>query len=199
MMFERQIRQMLTATYSQIAISIEQNNAHEMLANLQDNIQKAAWNYQQHFDMDEVNLSLKKLLDFNHFCRHRKIETLMIPAIRRSSNDMHRFIAELDFLGIDPLKDIHFMFREKQIDKDPDEINAEKLLSLMEQYCHNFSKRLEKEELELLPIARRVLSNDDWFSIAVDCLSDEPSALQIDHIENEEISMPLKSGHPLLH
>jgi hypothetical protein len=190
---------MLTSTYSQIAISIEQNNAHKMLDSLKDNIQKAAWNYRQYYDLDEVNSSLRKLLDFNHYCRQRKVETLMIPAIRRCSNDMHRFIAELDFLGLDPLKDIHLMFREKQIEKNLDEISAEKLLTLMEQYCHNFSKRLEKEELELFPIARRVLSNDDWFCIAVDCMSDEPSNLKIDYIESEDIALPLKHVPAILH
>lgn len=190
---------MLTATYSQIAISIEQKNAHKMLDSLKETIQKATWNYKQYFDVEEVNSSLRKLLDFNHYCRQRKVETLMIPAIRRSSNDLHRFIAELDLLGLDPLKDIHFMFREKQIDKDLDDISAEKLLSLMEQYCHNFSKRLEKEELELFPIARRVLSNDDWFCIAVDCMSDEPSHLNIEYIDNEDTSLPLQHAPVILH
>lgn len=188
---------MLTATYSQIAISLEQNNAHRMLNKLTETIQTTLWNYQKTFDFEEVNTTLKKLLDFNHFCRQRKVETVMIPAVRRNSTEMQYFIAELDLLGVDSLRDIHYFFRERQVNKDFHDPNAEKLLSLMEEYCRSFSKRLEKEELELFPIARQLLSNDDWFCIAVDYMYEEPTAVDLELLDTLSVAKKNEVPHQI--
>lgn len=163
---------MLTATYSFIAISIEQKNAYKRLSKLQDDIQNVSWDYQRYFDVAPVDSIMRKLLDFNKYCRNRKIETLMIPAMRKTSGELQMFLSELDALSIDVLKRIHFLYRQTQLADNTDEFGAEEILALMEQYCQNYFKRLEKEEMELFPIARRLLSNDDWFCIAVECMSD---------------------------
>jgi hemerythrin-like domain-containing protein len=43
----------------------------------------------------------------------------------------------------------------------------------LESYCQNLLKRLTTEELQILPLAQRVISNDEWFDIAAKFISHE--------------------------
>lgn len=196
---ERQKNIMLTTTYSRIVIVLEQNAAHRMLDTLTDIIQTTISSYKKNYDWEEVNLALKKMLAFNHFCRHRKVETVMIPVVRNSSIQMHRLITELDELGQESLKNIRFLFREQQIDHNLQEICPEKLLELMEQYCRDFSNRLAREELELLPIADSLLSSEDWFCIAIDCMHEEIEGTQIGGKNTIQADQPDCSNVLILH
>jgi hypothetical protein len=49
-------------------------------------------------------------------------------------------------------------------------VKIEELCSSMELYCNNLYQRLVKEE-ELLQIAQRVISLEEWFAIAASFLS----------------------------
>jgi hemerythrin-like domain-containing protein len=40
-------------------------------------------------------------------------------------------------------------------------------------YCQNLLKRLDKEEQELLPLAQKVISSDEWFEIGTQFLAQE--------------------------
>jgi len=46
-------------------------------------------------------------------------------------------------------------------------------LDSLETYCQNLMKRLTTEELQILPLAQRVISNDEWFDIAAKFISHE--------------------------
>ncbi|MFD2273460.1 hypothetical protein ACFS07_26860 [Undibacterium arcticum] len=45
------------------------------------------------------------------------------------------------------------------------------MYSSIELYCNNLLQRLTKEEDELLPLAQRVISSDEWFAIGAQFLS----------------------------
>lgn len=95
------------------------------------------------------------------------METLMIPAVRRSLSEKSTLLSELDCLSQEALKNIRSLYRQTRVVYETEKISVEALLSLMLDYCHKLMQRLEKEEIELYPVARQLLSSDDWFSIAV--------------------------------
>jgi hemerythrin-like domain-containing protein len=164
---------MLTATYSLIAISNEQKNTYQMLTGLTRSIQSVSWQYKEHLDRKCVNAMLRKLLDFNQFCRRRKVETLMIPAVRRSSPETSTLLSELDNLNQQALKNIHCLYRQTGLISETEEMSVDALLMQMLEYCQHLMLRFEKEDIELYPLARRLLSNDEWFNIAVASMQNE--------------------------
>ena len=51
--------------------------------------------------------------------------------------------------------------------------NVDELYQSAKLYCQEVMKRLNKEDEELLPLLGRTLSDDDWFSIAVNLMSSD--------------------------
>jgi hemerythrin-like domain-containing protein len=47
------------------------------------------------------------------------------------------------------------------------------LCKTVDLYCHNLLKRLDKEEQELLPLAQKVISSEEWFEIGSQFLAQD--------------------------
>lgn len=156
---------MLTATYTLATLLVEQNKTRLGLFSIQKSIE---YNARSPQSMGQNTLeSVLDALDWFHVhCRQRKLETELIPVIRKSTKEADALLAELESLslmGLSVLESIRNQWRpaiEQQIGK------TQELYGAMRVYCDTLFKKLDKEEQELFPMATRVISVDEWFAIA---------------------------------
>lgn len=166
---------MLTATYSLVAIAAEQNHTRSKLQRLQQYIQ-STWKNLQSIDFGFFETALNKLMQFDKYCRGRKIEMYLIPALRDASSDAAALIAELDGVSASGMRILHSIREQMTAAFFAGHIRFGEICQAMDLYCRKLWIRLDREERELLPMARRLLSTDDWFTIAAQFLSDDGDA-----------------------
>lgn len=171
---------MLTATYSIVAIAAEQDKARHMLGRLQQHME-TAWKGLQRIDFGMLDATFNRLMHFEHFCRSRKIERYLMPALRRFGRDGEVLVAELDNLGSKATGILRAVGEQLSSVFDQGLARAGELCHSMELYCRHASIRLEREERELLPLARRLLTVEDWFGIAAQCLSETSGSWKAGH------------------
>lgn len=164
---------MLTTTYALAAISIEQKTTRSMLNKLEQKIPKDNSKNQTSFDLNYLKTLFTQVIQFDRYCRGRKLEVYIIPAIHKASIELDALLAELESLSAQGLKMIRSLYEQIQLFVQNGVEQADSFFATVECYCQNLRKRLNQEEKELFPIAQRVLSFDQWFSIAVECLSEE--------------------------
>jgi hypothetical protein len=163
---------MLTTTYSLVAISAEQKNARSILSRLKQYIQHS-WKGLQGLDLAGVETAFNKLRQFDRYFHTRKVEVYVIPALRGATREADPLLAELDSLsslGVTLLRSVQEQLRQA-FDKGRAQLHE--LCNSLELYCDNLLKRLAKEEEELLPLVRRVLSIEEWFDIGAKFLSED--------------------------
>jgi hemerythrin-like domain-containing protein len=97
----------------------------------------------------------------------------VIPAIRKTTHEADPILAELESLSSKAVNILHSLREELCHAFDRGMIEVNKVYQSIEQYCNNLLKRLNKEEEELLPIARGLLPIEEWFNIAANFLSEE--------------------------
>ena len=163
---------MLTATYSQVAIRAEQDKAHRLLSRLRQHVANA-WQGLRDFDLGFLENAFSRLLQFDDYCRMRKIELYLVPVLRRVSREADRLIAELDELSASCAGLLRAIGARLAGAFEAGGGAAHEICDSMERYCNNMQLRLRREDEELLPLARRLLSVEEWFAVAAQCLSDE--------------------------
>lgn len=163
---------MLTATYSLVTITAEQDNARSMLFRLRQYIQ-ATWKGFQNIDFTFLETAFNKLMHFDTYCRNRKLEVYVIPTLRNASRDADTLIAELETLSNKGMCIIRTMRAQLAAAFEFSAIKVSDICEEMERYCTHLFTRLEREEKELIPLASRLLSIEDWFKIAAQFLADE--------------------------
>src|SRR4051812_7935243 len=89
---------MLTATYTLVALSVEQNSVRTSLQSLQKLLQS---NFLQQKELTPVQVevtcdALKRLYES---CHWRKLDKFLIPAIRRATRAADQLLDELDSLS----------------------------------------------------------------------------------------------------
>lgn len=166
---------MLTATYSLVAIAAEQDNARSRLHRLQQYIQ-SAWNSLQNIDFGFIENALNKLMQYDKYCRSRKIEMYLVPALRHSTREADALIDELEGLSAAATGILRAIGEQLAAAFFAGRIKFADICQAMELYCCKLATRLEREDRELLPMARRLFSTEEWFSIAAQFLSDVPDA-----------------------
>ena len=166
---------MLTATYSMVAMATEQARACNILDSTRAAI-TAMWGDVQEGDLARMETALLRLTRFEQYCHQRKVEKFVIPAVRGASHEIDAIVGDLDSLsnvGIDCLDRAAEQWR-MMFDRRAQRMAA--LCGAMESYCDCLQQRLRKEEEELLPLVRRMLSMEDWFALAAQFLGDERTA-----------------------
>jgi hemerythrin-like domain-containing protein len=166
---------MLTATYSLVAIAAEQNKTRSILGRLQQYV-KTSWKGLQSIDLNFLETAFNKLMQFDKYCRGRKIEKYLIPALRNASLEAEKLIAELDYLSTKAASILCTVGEQLSAAFERGSVKAGEIYQAMEVYCDTLFMRLEKEDKELLPMARRLFSIEDWFSIAAQFLSGDTNA-----------------------
>lgn len=162
---------MLTATYSFIAITAEQTHARAYLQKLQQRLQ-AALKGAPHPDVGFLDAVWNKLARFDTYCRHRKVEVYLIPALRNVGGEADALIEDLEGLSAAGAALLRSVGERMAAGGKTEQMYIQELCREMECYCRKLSIRLDKEEQALLPFARRYLSAEAWFSIAAKLLAD---------------------------
>ena len=161
---------MLTTTYALISLSVEQKRAHKLLSTVQELTQNSSADRQR---PDPVILEsvVSQLARLDESCHRRKVEVYLIPALQHATKEADSLLAELESLsaaGLRILESVREWVR-KAFDQGVTEVKE--LYWSIEQYCNNLLQRLAKEEDELLPLAQRVISSEEWFAIGAQFLS----------------------------
>jgi len=163
---------MLTATYSLVAIRAEQDKAHRLLFRLQQYIH-SGWQSLRNLDFAVLESAFNKMLHFDNYCRGRKVELYLVPAIRRVTREADALLAELESLSTAGAEMIRLARSQLANVFETGGAAAHEACRSIDQYCFSLQARLRKEDAELFPLARRVLSIEEWFSIAAQFLSDD--------------------------
>lgn len=162
---------MLIVTYSLVTLSVEQERTRNILAALQQRAQHCA-TQSQCGDTSVLESILDQLTQFDDACRERNIELYVIPAIRRATQEADHLLAELESfssLGSNILKSVRSRLQQ---DIEQGMQKARGLAGSMGLYCHHLLTRLSREDEELFPMARRVItSEEEWFTIASQFIS----------------------------
>lgn len=162
---------MLTATYSIIALKVEQNRARWTFSSLQQTILNSLRNLRQASGIDADAL-LGRLVQFEHYCHQRKLEVVVIPALRRFTREADALLDEIEALGRASMALLRSL-REKLHDAlRHGSTMLDEVAASLEQCREQFHRRLAAEE-ELVLVAERVIPGDAWFGIAASFLSED--------------------------
>jgi hypothetical protein len=161
---------MLTTTYAFLSLSIEQQKLHNLLSETQQLFQINSA-HRQHSDVATVSTVVEQFTKLDASCHKGKIEMYIIPAIQKATREADTLLDELESLNA-ARRQIHDSVKGwAQSDLAPKPTGMNDLYSSIGLYCDNLLERLVKEEQELLPLAKRVISSDDWFSMGTRFLS----------------------------
>jgi hemerythrin-like domain-containing protein len=171
---------MLIVTYALSTFSIEQKKErgfiHSILHYMQANLEQA--------DPVRLESQLNELTRFADSRHKRSVAFALMPAVRRATHEAAPLadplagplladLAKLHQKGSELLRlarrNLQHAFRHGQL-------HIESACKALERYCQNLLQRLAKEEQELLPLARRVISSGDWFAIGSTLLSHDAPA-----------------------
>ncbi|MBC7514054.1 MAG: hypothetical protein H7234_06420 [Herminiimonas sp.] len=163
---------MLTATYSLVAMAAEQSTTYDFLARTRQAV-TVLWTNIHTIELERAHLALLGLRRFDHYCRQRKVERFVIPAVRGSCREIDAIVSDLDCLSGVGMQLLGTAAAKLGWTLEQRASHLTELCRTMESYCECLEQRLRREEEELLPIVRRMFSVDDWFSLAAQFLGDE--------------------------
>ncbi|UGQ44616.1 hemerythrin domain-containing protein [Massilia endophytica] len=156
---------MLTATYTLVALSVEQASVRLSLQSFQKTIHA---NLMRHSTLSLAQLehACEMLDQLYQACHWRKVELYLIPAVRQATERADKLLDELSRLNQNALALIRRVkLQVEQLGADG-QAQAAAVCEAMDGFCQAMLKRLEKEETELFGIARTVIGGEAWFSIA---------------------------------
>ncbi len=149
---------MLTSTYTLVALSVEQARMRIKVQALLERWRPCAW-WGEPPSMRQYEQACDALRQVCEACHWRKLDKFVLPALRRRGEDAARLVAELDGLGRQALE-ARQAAQAAAVDGDPG------CLAALERCCELLLERLEREERELLPLARTMIPGETWFAIA---------------------------------
>jgi hemerythrin-like domain-containing protein len=163
---------MLTATYTLVALSVEQAS---LLASLQS-LQKVV---HTHFaelsvlSVGRVDFACETLARAVNAAHWSKVDTHLFPAIHAATDVAEDLLQELKQLrqaAEQQMADIEAAYPGQELD-GAEEVAA--FCSRLDGVCLALIERLEREEQALFPLARGVVSGEAWFAIANRMLAHE--------------------------
>lgn len=149
---------MLTSTYTLVALSVEQARARIEVQALLERWRPGAW-WGEPPAMRQYEQACEALSQACESCHWRKLDKFVLPALRRCGDDGARLVAELDGLSRQALE-ARLAAQAAASEGDPG------CLAALERCCELLLERLEREERELLPLARTMIPGETWFAIA---------------------------------
>lgn len=155
---------MLTATYTLVALSVEQTNMRVSLHAVQQLVQKS-YARQTALTSGQAGYVCDTLRALYEQCQRRKLDRFLLPALRRASSGADGLVAELDQLSRNAVEALATANRLLQKGIDTEE-RVEAFCTAVERFCAALSLRFEREELELFPVARAAIAGETWFAMA---------------------------------
>jgi hemerythrin-like domain-containing protein len=166
---------MLTATYALLTLSIEQKKERHFISRLLQYVQSIARKPQE-IDPVFIETQLEQLTRFAEARHQHKVEACLMPAVRAADCDCSALMADLESLsrlGNAMLAAVRKCLRRAM---RRSATQGKFLCRTVDLYCQNLLKRLDKEEQELLPLAQRVISSEEWFEIGTQFLAQDDTA-----------------------
>lgn len=149
---------MLTSTYTLVALSVEQARVRVELQALLERWRPGAW-WGEPPAMPQYEQACEALRQVSESCHWRKLDKFVLPALRRRGEHAAALVAELDGLSRQA-GEARQAAQLAAIEGDPG------CLAAVERCCELLLDRLEREEHELLPMARTMIPRETWFAIA---------------------------------
>ncbi|MGZ8288307.1 MAG: hypothetical protein ACXW2U_10545 [Telluria sp.] len=156
---------MLTATYTLVALSVEQASLRVSLQSLQKLLQSNLI-HQTVLTPGQVSYACDALQRLYHNCHWRKIDIFLIPALRRATGQANSLLDELDALTDAAGAAIADIAARVKAAAVSGEAAVRQFCGAIEAFCDAMLTRLEREEHELFSLARTMISGEDWFAIA---------------------------------
>jgi len=156
---------MLTATYTLVALSVEQSSVRVSLQSLQQLLQ-TNFVHQNALTPGQVSYACDVVKRLYESCHWRKLDMFLIPAIRNATSEAASLLQDLDELGraaADAVGVLAIKLGATAVDTAG---KVAQFCSVIEAFCSATLRRLELEEQKLFPVARSVISGEAWFSIA---------------------------------
>lgn len=149
---------MLTSTYMLVALSVEQARARADVKELLERWRPGAW-WGEPPALRQYAQACEALCQVLDGCHWRKLDKFVLPALRRCGPAAQALLAELDDLSRGAAE-ARCAAETAAGEGDPG------CLTAIERCCLLLLERLEREERELMPLARGALSGEVWFAIA---------------------------------
>lgn len=156
---------MLTETYTLVALSVEQARVRVNLLSLQQSLY-TNWIEQCTLTTGQVDYACDSLRRLYDSWNWRKIEQFLIPAMHGATKETDQLLLELDRLNhaaAEAMGNIAERFAGLSVDSA---VHVGEFCGSVETFCNALLQRLTREEQELFPVARSVITGDTWFSIA---------------------------------
>jgi hemerythrin-like domain-containing protein len=155
---------MLTATYVLLTLSIEQKKERHFISRLLQYVQSIARRPQE-IDPVFIESQLKQLTSFAEARHQRKVEACVMPAVRAAEPNCAPLMNDLESLSLRGSAMLNAVYRCLRRAMRRSASQGKFLCKTVDLYCQNLLKRLDKEEQELLPLAQKVISSEEWFEI----------------------------------
>jgi hypothetical protein len=120
--------------------------------------------------VDFACLAMQRL--YNAF-NCRKVETFLIPAVRKATHVADRLLAELDSLRRTAAQAMAGLLEHLRTVAVDTKAEVTRFCGFADTFCAALLGRLEREERELFSIARTVLPVETWFDIAHEMIAAE--------------------------
>ncbi|WP_156398162.1 hemerythrin domain-containing protein [Duganella sp. Root336D2] len=156
---------MLTATYTLVALSVEQANVRLSLLSFQKYVQSTLLR-QQRLTLSQLEYACETLERLYQACHWRKIELYLIPALQDATEQANQLLDELSRLNQSALSVIRRLQADLDSAVEYSEQQVTEICQSIETFCTVLLQRLEKEEKELFAIARATIGGEAWFDIA---------------------------------
>lgn len=156
---------MLTATYTLVALSVEQTSVRTSLQSLQKLLQ-SNFLQQRALTPAQVEMTCDALKRLYESCHWRKLDKFLIPAVRRATGAADKLIEELDALSQAAADAMAVALRVVENATLDSEAGVRQFCAAVEQFCVALLARIEREERELFELAASVISGEAWFAIA---------------------------------
>lgn len=155
---------MLTATYVLLTLSIEQKKERHFISRLLQYVQSSARRPQE-IDPVFIESQLQQLASFAEARHQHKLEACLMPAVRAADQNSVALLNDLESLSQRGSAMLNAVYRCLRRAMRRSATHGKFLCKTVDLYCQNLLKRLDKEEQELLPLAQKVISSEEWFEI----------------------------------
>lgn len=156
---------MLTATYTLVALSVEQTSVRVSLQSLQNYVQNNL-RIQAALTPAQIEYACGTLKRLYENCHWRKLDKFVVPAIRRATRACDELLAELEALSQAAADAMAAALRAIEAAGLAPQARVRDFCAAIERFCGALLQRLEREEHELFTAASGVVPGEAWFAIA---------------------------------
>ena len=154
---------MLTATYTLVAMSVEQSTVRIGLQSLRQMLH-AAYLHQATLTAAQVAYAAGAMQRLHAACQWRKLDKFLIPALRRATRLADDLLAELDALTMQSSDALAVSTAFEGAIHETEQVDA--FCAVLDTFCRVLLTRIEREEQELFPLARVAVPGEAWFALA---------------------------------